>query len=141
MEKKFNIRVYGILIQEDRILLARENYHNKRMIKFVGGGMEWGEGLADALKREFMEEWQLPIAVEELIYTNDFFQQSAFNAQDQLISIYYRIASLDNTLLDSHITNSEGKAEGIFWKNLREIESDFLTWPIDRIVLERLKTS
>ncbi len=139
MEKQFNIRVYGILIQDRQILLARENYRGMAMCKFVGGGLEWGEGITDSLHREFMEEWQLPIAVGEFVYMNEFFQQSAFSQNDQLISIYYRIKCLDNSLLNKHCQASIGKPEGIFWTPLAELDPETLTWPIDRMAIDQLK--
>ena len=54
---KFNLRVYGILINKNNeVLLSSELRFEKPMIKFPGGGLEFGEGLVDCLKREFQEE-------------------------------------------------------------------------------------
>lgn len=139
MEKKFNIRVYGILIDQGNILLSRETYQGKFMCKFVGGGLEWGEGITDALKREFMEELDLAIEVHEMVYINEFFQQSAFNEKDQLISMYYRISCLEPSKLNTLVTKSEGRVEGIYWSTLAELDEAELTWPIDRLVIQRLK--
>ena len=53
----FNVRVYGLLINEfDQVLLSDEEESGFRFSKFPGGGLEYGEGLIDGLKREFMEE-------------------------------------------------------------------------------------
>ncbi len=140
MEKRFNIRVYGILIDEGNILLSRETYQGKFMRKFVGGGLEWGEGITDALKREFMEETSLRIDVHEMVYINEFFQQSAFNKKDQLISMYYRVTCLEPSKLNALISESEGCEEGIYWSTLAELDEKELTWPIDRLVIRRLKS-
>jgi 8-oxo-dGTP pyrophosphatase MutT (NUDIX family) len=86
----FNIRVYGILIDPDkRVLVSDEFIRGKYYTKFPGGGLEFGEGTRDCLKREFMEEMNLQVSVGKHIYTTDFFQMSAFNANHQIISIYY----------------------------------------------------
>src|SRR3954464_7687123 len=89
---RFTIRVYGILKDENnRILLSDEFIRGDYFTKFPGGGMEFGEGTRDCLKREFKEETGLDVEVGEHIYTTDYFQISAFNPRDQIISIYYYV--------------------------------------------------
>ena len=92
---KFNVRVYGILINEaGELLLSDEFDFNFPHTKFPGGGLELGEGTRECLAREFMEECNLKVEVLEHIYTTDFYQKSAFN-DSQIISIYYRVQSLE----------------------------------------------
>src|SRR5436309_1679233 len=87
---RFTIRVYGILFDDNkRILVSDEFIRGGYFTKFPGGGLELGEGTRDCLIREFKEETGLDIIVGEHLYTTDYFQQSAFNANDQIISIYY----------------------------------------------------
>ena len=86
----FTIRVYGLLVNEKKQVLVSDEYiRGNYYTKFPGGGLEFGEGTRDCLKREFKEEMDLEVEVGEHIYTTDYYQQSAFNAADQLISIYY----------------------------------------------------
>ena len=86
----FNIRVYGILINEkEQLLLSDEFIRGEYYTKFPGGGLETGEGTRDCLKREFKEEMNLNVEIGEHIYTTDYYQQSAFNPAHQIISIYY----------------------------------------------------
>ena len=55
--KKFNIRVYGILINQNKeILVLDETRNGYSFTKFPGGGLEWGEGFKECLEREFEEE-------------------------------------------------------------------------------------
>jgi len=76
----FNIRVYGILITDDnKVLVSDEFIRGNYYTKFPGGGLEFGEGTRDCLAREFMEEMNLKVKVEEHLYTTDFFQMSAFD--------------------------------------------------------------
>ena len=50
----FNLRVYGILINEQNQLLVSDEYiRGMKITKFPGGGLEFGEGTRDCLKREF----------------------------------------------------------------------------------------
>ncbi len=76
----FNIRVYGILINEQKqILVSDEFIRGNYYTKFPGGGLEIGEGTRDCLKREFKEEMNLNVEVGDHLYTTDFYQKSAFN--------------------------------------------------------------
>ena len=56
---KFNIRIYGLLIDEQkRVLVTDEFIRGSLITKFPGGGLEFGEGTRECLKREFKEEMQ-----------------------------------------------------------------------------------
>ena len=60
----FNVRVYGLLINEsNEVLLSDEREYGMEFTKFPGGGVELGEGLIEALKREYMEECSAEIEV------------------------------------------------------------------------------
>ena len=78
MIKKFVLRVYGILIKDDQVLLADECLNGFSFTKFPGGGVELGEGIAEALKREIVEEGQLEVTSYEHFYTTDFFSGQCF---------------------------------------------------------------
>jgi 8-oxo-dGTP pyrophosphatase MutT (NUDIX family) len=75
----FNVRVYGILLGENgQVLVTDELIRGAYITKFPGGGLEFGEGTRDCLKREFKEEMDLDVEVGDHLYTTDFFQMSAF---------------------------------------------------------------
>ena len=91
----FNVRIYGLLFDEQqRLLVSDEFIKGNFFTKLPGGGLEIGEGTRECLKREFMEETGIDVTVGEHIYTTDFFQISAFNNIDQIISIYYHVIPL-----------------------------------------------
>ncbi|MBI1222673.1 MAG: NUDIX domain-containing protein [Bacteroidetes bacterium] len=121
-----------MLLRDGHLLLSDEVYKGMKMTKYAGGGLEWGEGLADALRREFLEEWDLEIRVLDLVYTNDFFQQSAFNEDDQLLSVYYRVEELDPSYLNEIIQKNEHREERLFWVPLDELLPEMLTFPVDQ---------
>ena len=138
---RFNIRVYGILINDrNEILLSDEIRHGYSFTKFPGGGLEFGEGTKDCLKRELMEELGLEAEIGELVYVNDFFQQSAFRKEDQIISFYYRIEKINFEAVDVRSLQEKGLKEGesFRWKSLNAIGSKDLTFPIDRFVVEHV---
>src|SRR5215204_3856085 len=93
---RFNIRVYGILInQQKQVLVSDEFIRGNYYTKFPGGGLEPGEGTRDCLRREFIEEMGLKVEVGAHIYTTDYFQVSAWNSSQQILSIYYYAKALE----------------------------------------------
>lgn len=135
--QRFNIRVYGICINErQEVLLSDESYRDLNFTKFPGGGLEFGEGMIDCLKREFQEEFKLEIEVGELFYLTDFFQVSAFSENDQVISVYYLIqANIDS--LDE-LTKDQATKEKLHWVDLSRLQEDLFTFPIDKTVVQKL---
>lgn len=137
---KFNIRVYGILINEwNEVLVTDELIKGNQMTKFPGGGLEFGEGMIDCVKREFMEETKMEIEVIEHFYTTDFFQPSAFHKNHQIISVYYLVksASAINFPVKDKVFDFEHKLEqeqNFRWITLHKISEADFTLPIDKIV-------
>ncbi|MFN4235344.1 MAG: NUDIX domain-containing protein [Bacteroidia bacterium] len=137
----FNVRVYGLLQYDNRILLADELIKGMEITKFPGGGLEFGEGTIDCLKREFMEELNQPIEEIRHFYTTDFFQLSAFNPNHQIISIYYLVKPAGpiqfETKLNAFDFDEKENDACIFrWVHQNELSSEMLTLPIDKIVAE-----
>jgi len=140
----FNVRVYGLLINENKqVLISDEEEYGIRFSKFPGGGLEYGEGLTDGLKREFMEECELEIDITEHFYTTDFFCKSAFN-DSQIISIYYLVKPIGELKLRFKEVifdfDTDGDIKQAFrWKNIRELQTEDVTFPTDQKVIELLK--
>ena len=141
---KFNLRVYGLMFNEqNQILISDEEEYGFQFSKFPGGGLEYGEGLIDGLKREFVEECNAEIEVLEHFYTTDFFIQSVFN-DSQVISVYYLVKPVSGLALDFRELPFDFQAEGEIlqafrWKGIHELNGDDLTFPTDQRVLELLK--
>jgi ADP-ribose pyrophosphatase YjhB (NUDIX family) len=148
----FNIRVYGILINDkNQVLLSDEFIRGKYYTKFPGGGLEFGEGTRDCLKREFKEEMNLEVEIGAHIYTTDHYQVSAFNSAHQIISIYYFAKPLEpitvplrNKEFDFDedqlkIYATENEIETFRFIDWDLFSADSVTLPIDKIVASLLK--
>jgi 8-oxo-dGTP diphosphatase len=147
MSKKFfNVRVYGILINDNNeILISDEQEYGMRFSKFPGGGLEYGEGLTDGLKREFIEECNTEVEIINHFYTTDFFVKSAFN-DSQIISVYYVVKAVSdlNFVTKTTIFDFDGEGDvlqSFRWVNLKDLTPDELTFPIDKYVTELLISS
>lgn len=141
--ENFNLRVYGLMLCDSKVLITHEHRAGIIMTKFPGGGLEKGEGLADGLMREFQEELAVAISIGDFFYVNEFLQVSTFNPKDQLLSFYYFV-SCDSEFITVNGNEKVSliKDEQIFeWVEIKDLrESDF-TFPIDRFVVGRLKKS
>lgn len=137
----FNVRVYGLLINnENQVLVSDEQSGGRIFSKFPGGGLELGEGLIDALKREFMEECNAEIEVVGHLYTTDFYEQSSFN-DSQILSIYYLVKEVSPLSLNfKHIPFDfdEGSLQAFRWISLDELKSDDVTFKTDKTAIELL---
>lgn len=146
MNGDFVIRVYGIIINSNReVLLSDEFQLDMRMTKFPGGGLEYGEGLIEALKREFKEECNgQEIKNIKHFYTTDFFQRALFYENKQLLSIYY-LAELEapirfkfSEIPFDFIENKNGN-QSFRWEQIKSLNEDDITFPIDKFVAGKLK--
>jgi ADP-ribose pyrophosphatase YjhB (NUDIX family) len=134
---RFNIRVYGVLMHEGKVLISHETYHEHSFTKFPGGGLEYGEGPEECVLREFKEELDLEVRIVRHLYTTGFFQRSAFRPNDQVVSIYYLLSAenLDpQAILNIHNQN-EIESERFDWVPMPELHEGLMTFPIDKKVL------
>jgi 8-oxo-dGTP pyrophosphatase MutT (NUDIX family) len=144
--RRFNIRVYGILINEhDQLLVADELIRSTYTTKFPGGGLELGEGLKDGLIREFMEECGVEVTVTDHFYTTDFFVPSDFDNESQVISIYYRCSCVNwqriktsNKKFD-FVVKPGLDAEAFRWVPMADLDLETdVHLPIDKVVVAML---
>ena len=142
MGKRFNVRVYGILLYQDAVLVSDEYIKGNRITKFPGGGLEFGEGTRECLAREFTEELDLKIEVGEHFYTTDFYVASSFDSNSQVISIYYLVEPLEKmvfkTSAASHNYEKKEGAQAFRWIPLMNLKESDFTLIIDRRVAEML---
>ena len=149
---RFTLRVYGILINENKqVLVSDEFIRGQYYTKFPGGGLEFGEGTRDCLKREFKEEMDLEVEVGEHLYTTDFYQMSAFNPSHQIVSIYYLVKVLEPITVRLNDRPHQFDEEQLkIYEQTKEIETfRFIKWddiseesvnlPIEKVVIKILK--
>lgn len=141
---EFIIRVYGLFIANEKILLSDEFRMDMKMTKFPGGGLEYGEGPVDCLKRECIEEFGQEIEIINHFYTTDYFQKAWFFENHQLISIYYLAKFKKNPEFKISEKAFDFKefiegAQSFRWVNINNLSENDLSFPIDRLVLAKLK--
>ncbi|MEI9947354.1 MAG: NUDIX domain-containing protein [Chitinophagaceae bacterium] len=149
---RFTLRVYGILLNEKKqVLVSDEFIRGNYYTKFPGGGLEFGEGTRDCLKREFKEEMDLNVEIGDHLYTTDFYQMSAFRPDEQIISIYYWVKALEeikaplrDKLFDFDemqlaAYNKTGETETFRFIEWNDFSAESVTLPIDKVVAALIK--
>jgi 8-oxo-dGTP diphosphatase len=147
-----SIRVYGILLNEQKQVLVSDEYiRGNFYTKFPGGGLEIGEGTRDCLAREFMEEMNLKVEVGNHIYTTDIYQPSAFNTAHQILSIYYLVTATEAITVPLRtkpfdfdeqqlkIYDHSKQIETFRFINRDDFSADSVTLPLDKIAAGIIK--
>lgn len=98
MANKIGVIVKGIIVNENKVLLVKRS--NKDEInpgawEFVGGRLEFGEDLEEALKREAMEEVAINIKIDRILYATSFKRQASRHA----VIIVYKCFAKDSKVM------------------------------------------
>lgn len=134
MIDKINVRVYATIVKDKKVLVLHEEYVGEQLMKFPGGGLEFGESVLECVQRELDEELNIKVKNIEHLYTQEDFLVSKFRNSEQLLTIYYVAEMIDENellILDPCIDKIE-------WVSLETEENPF-PLPIDKIVFDVLK--
>jgi len=140
----FTIRVYGLFLNSSNEVLVSDEFQlDMKMTKFPGGGMDFGEGTVDCLKREMLEECNQEIEIIQHFYTTDFYQKALFWEDHQLISIYY-LAKLKVPVMFKiseqafDFADMVNGNQSFRWVKIESIHPEEFTFPIDKHVAHLL---
>jgi ADP-ribose pyrophosphatase YjhB (NUDIX family) len=89
------IRVAGVLIKDNQILLVRHEKNAKSYWLLPGGGVDFGETAEEALIREFKEEVGLTIEVGKLVFVHDSIPPDRHR---QTLNLYFLATTKDQSL-------------------------------------------
>ena len=117
---KFRIALYGVLIENSKVLLATTRVPSGTITNFPGGGLELGEAPLEAVAREFMEETGLTVAVKELLFCSQQFQQNPEYPHEQLMHIFYRVERTSGNLIAN---GNNDDVAAVSWVTLDELAS------------------
>lgn len=118
---RVRVRACGILVSNNKLLLTELYSPLRRSLIWTppGGGVELGEKLRDAVKREFMEETGIDVSVHELLHTNEIIQLP-YHA----VEFYYRVVQTGGSLRTG--TDPEHPAAGQLIRSVRFMPVDEL---------------
>jgi 8-oxo-dGTP diphosphatase len=112
------LRVCGIYIENDRILLINHSLYGKSHFFWSppGGGVRFGESAIEALAREFKEEAGVDIEVGELLFVHEHIRPPL-----HAVEMFFRVNSYTGTL--GRGTDPEISEAGQIIEDIR-----FLSW-------------
>lgn len=134
MVDKINVRAYATIVKEGRVLALREEYVGEQLLKFPGGGVEFGEGVMECLRRELEEELNIKVENVQHLYTQEDFVLSKFRDNEQLLSIYYDAKMVD----ENELIIMDPCIEKIEWISL-DIEENPFPLAVDKIAFSVLQ--
>lgn len=103
-ELQFRPSVYGLVVYENTLLLARGRFTGRYALP--GGGVELGERMEDALKRELREEAGIDIEVKEFLHFHeDFFYYDPLDSAIHGLLFYYWCAPRSLTLIEDALVD------------------------------------
>ncbi len=124
---KVRVRVCGICLQDDKMLLVRHQptIKNKAFWAPPGGGLQFGESIADCLKREVLEETGLEVEVIRFLFVNEFMQPPL-----QAIELFFEIRVIGGSIKkgqDPEAAPDKQLIEEVTWKTKHEVREIPLT--------------
>jgi 8-oxo-dGTP diphosphatase len=71
---RLRLRVCGLCIQDDKVLLVKHKSLGEKGYLWAppGGGVNYGESVEEALKREFLEETGLEINISRFLFVSEY---------------------------------------------------------------------
>jgi ADP-ribose pyrophosphatase YjhB (NUDIX family) len=102
------IRVAGVAVHGDRILLVKHRRAGQEYYLLPGGGLEWGETCSQGLNREFEEELGVPVKVGRLLVVNESIEPHG-RRHILNLAFYVRLASRNFNL------HTDQRLVGVEW--------------------------
>lgn len=138
----FNVRVYALIVKNNRLLISEEQHGGVFLRKFPGGGLQFGEGIVQALHRELKEELNADVESEKLLCVTEDFVVSFLNNKQQVIGVHY-LVELKQDYSDNHLDNNRVELENGYihfkWVLIDDLSADDFSSPVDKSAFEKLK--
>jgi 8-oxo-dGTP diphosphatase len=138
------VTVRGVIVKEDELFCVRLNsYRDNNPMDFwctPGGGVDDGEELLTALKREFIEELGIEPAIGNLLYVQQYLESSG----DEQMEFFFHVINTDDFLnIDlSKTTHGEKEIAELGFldpKNIKVLPKFLATEPLDNLANQPTK--
>ncbi len=112
----FQVRVTGLLIQDDQVLIVKQKISNSRNWSLPGGRLEQGEHIGDAIIREMEEETGYKTVIKNLLYLCENPE-----ADPPLLHITFLLEAIGGTLTLPSNEFDLNPIHDVKWVPIREI--------------------
>jgi 8-oxo-dGTP diphosphatase len=138
----FNVRVYALIVKNNRLLISEEQHGGVFLRKFPGGGLQFGEGILQALHRELKEELNADVESASMLCVTEDFVVSFLNNKQQVIGVHY-LVELKQDYSDEFLNNNRVELENghihFKWVLIDSLAAEDFTSPVDKSAFEKLK--
>lgn len=115
-------RVNGILIQDEKLLMIKHMMSEDREFWSVpGGGMVYGQSASDNLKREFLEETGLEVAVGDYLFVHEYLDPP-LHAMEHFFLVE-KIGGQMKLGIDPELASAEQILTELRWMTVDELHS------------------
>ncbi|HEY8888785.1 MAG TPA: NUDIX domain-containing protein [Clostridium sp.] len=126
---RFNYRVAGILIHDNKLLVMKDE--NSPYYYIPGGRVAMNETSEDAIMREIGEEVEIDVNVKRLLWiVENFFTEEQSGEKFHELGLYYLLELKDENVLGNgseFVMDEGGKHTLMFtWKPLEDIKNLFI---------------
>lgn len=129
------VRVCGLLIREDKLLLIKHTNLGKRGYLWSppGGGLHFGESILDCLQREFLEETGLQVQVKNFLFVYEFLELPL-----HAIELFFEVEQIGGALKlgkDPEMSQETQILQEIAWLDynfLKQENPDCVHWAIKK---------
>ena len=126
------IRVGGIILDKDRMLLIAHEKDGDIYWLLPGGGVNFGESLEDALRRELLEELNISVKIDKISLLSDSIHPSG---QRHIVNVSF----LCSYLSGEYKLGEEDRLHGFNFFTAEELESLKIYPPINTELIDILK--
>ena len=127
------IRVAGLMIHDDRVVVVRHRAGSFTYHLLPGGGVGYRETLEEALVRDILEETGFKARVGELLYVNDTIDPCG---RRHVVNITFRAEIAGGKVTESPVDDN---VEGVEFIDLDRLCSLDLRPPMARAIVEAVR--
>lgn len=122
-QQKVRVRVSGLLIENGRLLLIKHRGLGPAKYLWAppGGGVEFQENAEVALKKEFLEETGLEIAINRFLFVNEYMDDK-YHA----IELFFEVKKMGGSLklgTDPEVPLQEQILDEVKWFTFAELDA------------------
>lgn len=122
--RRLRLRVCGILIENDKVLMIKHTNigKNKYLWAPPGGGQQYNESAEEGLKREFREETGLEISVQRFLFVNEYLEPPL-----HAIELFFEVKRISGTLQkgnDPEVSQEAQMIQEVKFLDIQEIQHE-----------------